>query len=79
VLGRSVVYAWLFNNTRGSLLFITLFHAMSNTVGTFLGWENIAVSYLVAAVLVLVFGARNLSRQEGKPLESDPLRMAEVN
>jgi len=79
VLGRSVVYAWLFNNTRGSLLFVTLFHAMSNTVGTFLGWENIAVSYLVAAVLVLVFGARNLSRQEGKPLESDPLRMAEVN
>lgn len=79
VLGRSVVYAWLFNNTRGSLLFVTLFHAMSNTVGTFLGWENIAISYLVAAVLVIVFGAKHLSRQGEQPLEVVRLRMGEVD
>lgn len=76
VLARSVVYTWLFNNTRGSLLFITLFHAMSNTVGTFLGWENIAVSYLVAAVLVLVFGAKNLSRQEERAVGVDAAKVA---
>lgn len=32
----SVLYTWLFNNTRGSLLLVTLFHAAGNTFGFFL-------------------------------------------
>ncbi|HZW02648.1 MAG TPA: CPBP family intramembrane glutamic endopeptidase [Anaerolineaceae bacterium] len=63
----NVVYVWIFNSTRGSLLIITLFHAVSNTLGPFAGYEQAAVYALAAAVLVLVFGAARLARP-AKPL-----------
>lgn len=63
VIARSVIHAWLFNSTGGSLLFVTLYHAASNSVGPFLGIEQVIVESVVAVALVIVFGAKRLSRR----------------
>lgn len=80
-LALAVLYSWLYNNTRGSLLLVTLFHATQNTTGMFLP-DQFAVSggvvqnmmimlYIVAAVIVtLGAGAARLSRTEAKQIEA---------
>lgn len=76
-LGLAVLYTWLYNNTRGSLLMTTLFHATQNTAGMLLpvsfaapgGLDRnvIIVLYVVAAVIVTaVAGPANLSQMEEK-------------
>jgi len=80
-LALTVIYTWMFNSTRGSLLFVTLFHAMSNTVAYALyGIEISTAAFLrhylmtvgitaIIAVLIIVFtGARRLSRQAKVPI-----------
>lgn len=73
----AVLYTWLYNNTRGSLLLVTLFHASGNTAAMFLpiafatpgGIEQnvMVVLYVVAAVIVIfVAGPAHLSRTGGK-------------
>lgn len=80
VVAVSVVYTWIFNNTRGSLLIITLFHAASNTVGPFVGIEQTLVFSLVAAVIVMVFGAADLSRRGECSVQVDsPVVVSQVN
>ncbi|MDL1912057.1 CPBP family intramembrane metalloprotease [Chloroflexi bacterium CFX6] len=76
----SVIYAWFYNNTRGSLLLVTLFHAASNTVAFALNtaipaeafalhYQYLTLAIVVAAVVaVLVFGAGSLSRQVDMPV-----------
>lgn len=82
-LALAVLYTWLYNNTRGSILLAVLFHATGNTAGMFLPIqfavpggivENmLVVLYIVAAVVVtLVAGAENLSRMEGKQIQATP-------
>jgi len=34
-LAGSVLYTWMYNGTKGSLLLVTLFHASANTAGMF--------------------------------------------
>lgn len=76
----AVLYTWLYNNTRGSLLLVTLFHAAENTSAVFLPGEfavpggieqNILiVLYIVAAVVVtFAAGAKNLSQTEEKQIQ----------
>jgi membrane protease YdiL (CAAX protease family) len=76
-LALAVLYTWLYNNTRGSILLVVLFHATENTAGMFLPvefavpggiMENLMiVVYVVAAVVVtLVAGPARLSRTEEK-------------
>lgn len=60
VVARSVVYVWLYNNTGGSVLIVTIFHAASNTVGTFVPLEALVTGVLAVAIVVL-FGPSNLS------------------
>lgn len=80
-LALAVLYTWLYNSTRGSLLLVTLFHATANTAGMFLPIEFAAAGglernalialYIIAAVVVIVFaGARNLSRTEERQVQS---------
>lgn len=74
------LYTWLYNNTRGSLLLVTLFHALGNTCGVFLpvkfavtggilyNMETVFV-FIAAVIVTLVAGASNLSRTEEKQMQ----------
>lgn len=55
-LAASVLYTWLYNNTKGSLLLVTLFHASGNTAGMFVPIANTVSSsnwtvFLLAAAI----------------------------
>jgi uncharacterized protein len=80
-LAAAVLYTWLYNNTRGSLLLVTVFHATQNTGGIFLPvsfavtggvLQNIEIIlYIVVAVAVtFAAGATKLSRTEEKQVQT---------
>lgn len=73
----SVLYTWLYNGTKGSLLLVTLFHAASNATGVFMPMANTVSSgnmgaYIIfilleitAAIIILIAtGPERLSRTE---------------
>lgn len=79
-LAAAVLYTWLYNNTRGSLLLVVLFHASQNTAGVFLPVQfaipggivqNLdIVFYIIAAVIVsFAAGAERLSRTEERQIQ----------
>jgi membrane protease YdiL (CAAX protease family) len=79
-LALAILYTWLYNYTRGSLLLVTLFHASGNTAGMFLPIsfavtggivKNImVVLYIFVAIVVIVAaGPANLSRKEEKQVQ----------
>jgi membrane protease YdiL (CAAX protease family) len=64
-----VMYTWVFNSTRGSLLIVTLLHASQNAWANLLSDNSarpfhftVALIAAAAVALVLVYGARRLSR-----------------
>lgn len=74
--GFSVLYTWMWNNTRGSLLMPHLFHAASNTTLGVLPilptaaypatrplWLGVGLLWLMVGTVV-VYGPRRLSREE---------------
>jgi uncharacterized protein len=78
----SIVYTWLFNNARGSVLIVMLFHNMNNSFSSgFIGqmfsgadsvnqaWLRLLLWGLVAVVLVVVYGSQHLSRKHQKQVE----------
>ena len=79
ILGFVIVFNWVFNNARGSVLIIMVMHAMNNTISfTFVGamftgtdsvryrWLYAAGWCLVAIVVILISGPLNLSRKYKK-------------
>lgn len=79
-MALAVLYTWLYNNTHGSLLLVTLFHASGNTAGMFLPVSFAAaggitpnimiVLYVLAAtVVVILTGPTHLSRKETKQIQ----------
>lgn len=68
-LGLSVIYVWLYNNSRGSLLILVLAHAVSNVIGLFSSAPvaTAALTAGVAVLLVIVFGPEHLSRTGSRP------------
>jgi CAAX protease family protein len=68
----AIVFSWLFNNTRGSLLLVQLFHIFANTWITLFAaapannvtsqWLFNGLLVVAAAVVVVACGARRLSR-----------------
>ena len=79
MLGFVIVFNWVFNNARGSVLIIMVMHAMNNTISfTFVGamftgtdsvryrWLYAAGWCLVAIVVILISGPLNLSRKYKK-------------
>ena len=75
----TVLFTWLFNNTRGSVLLAYLFHASQNTwtqVFTVdhaqrgLDWIMAGLFALLALVVVLAAGPRHLSRSASRIQES---------
>ena len=71
-VAMTILYTWIFNNTRGSVLLAYLFHAASNTwsqvfsidhANPLVGWILTGLLVLVAMIVVLAAGAENLSRK----------------
>jgi membrane protease YdiL (CAAX protease family) len=71
LIGASVIFTWLYNNTRGSVLLAILLHASLNTwTRVFpidhapppVSWYMTGVTCLIAVITVFVFGAEDLSR-----------------
>ena len=73
----SVLYTWLYNGTKGSLLLVTLFHAATNATGVFMPMANTVSSgnigaYIIfvlleaaaAIIIVIATGPERLSRTE---------------
>jgi hypothetical protein len=78
----SIVYIWLFNNAKGSVLIVMLFHNMNYTFSSgfvgrmFSGADSVnqarlrlALWAVVALVLVVVYGSHHLSRKHKKQVE----------
>jgi len=71
VIVSSVQFTWVFNNTRGSVLMAAVMHGASNAWGSYIDvyrgyFGGIltfgVVSLLVTITIVLIAGARELSR-----------------
>ena len=82
-MAAAVVYTWLYNNTKGSLLLTTMLHAAANTAGVFLPIANTAVGSNVNALVIQVIlevcvaigvtvfaGPERLSRTEPKQVQA---------
>jgi len=66
----SIVITWIFNNTKGSVLAVSLFHGMINT-GTFwfhMDWRFYVIELLVVILIVIIFGPKNMVRQKTGPV-----------
>lgn len=79
ILAEAVLYTWLYNSTRGSLLLTTIMHSAGNTAGIFLPMANtvsgenmsvliiaVAIEVCVAVLVSIFAGPANLSRTEAK-------------
>lgn len=71
VLMSSVIQTWFFNNTKGSVLAASLFHATMNsslvTLPTLNAlWYYYALLFVAIIFIVIVFGPKNLVRQATK-------------
>ena len=74
VIAMAIVYTWIFNNTNGSVFIVALFHGFGNTFPGYLPLDNtggatspfallIGLEWLVAIVLLVVYGSARLSRK----------------
>ncbi len=79
-LALAVLYTWLYNNTCGSLLLVTLFHASSNTFGVFMPAKfavaggilsNLEIVFFVIAAIVVtvIAGVKRLARMKKKQIQ----------
>jgi uncharacterized protein len=77
IMARAILYTWIFNNTRGSLLLVTLFHAAGNTAGVFLPIQAavvpIALMNWLAAFSVIAFAGWDLSDRQKTFKKSYPV------
>jgi uncharacterized protein len=78
LVGLSILFTWLFNSTRGSVLLCMLLHASQNTWTTVFapptadaaisGWVYSALIVIAAVVVVAFFGPARLSRRRPSEL-----------
>jgi membrane protease YdiL (CAAX protease family) len=78
-IAKSILFTWVYNNTKSSLLMVTLFHATLNTSAVFLPIMPASVGdvrptliamglhCLAAIIVVLVTGPARLSRSQTAP------------
>ncbi len=69
-IALSIIFAWVFLNTKGSLLIVTLFHASGNAWSNLLTddsiqpfYYSIAIIVIFAIAVVLIYGPKTLTRQ----------------
>ena len=70
-IAMTILYTWMLNHTRGSVLLAYLFHGSANTwsqvfsidhANSLVGWILAGLLVLVAVIVVIYAGAENLSR-----------------
>ncbi len=79
VVPLSVLFSWLYINSRGSILVVVLYHLAANAVVEALAipgspslWAiYVGMNWLLAAVIVARYGASRLSRHESADMERD--------
>lgn len=86
-MAGSIIFTWVFNNTRGSLLLATMLHAAVNVWNdiyhpdpagiALFSWLSTDVMCLIALIVVVVCGAGRLSRKRvvELPLERESTRL----
>ena len=75
----AILFTWMYNNTKGSLLLACVFHASQAWISLFMGSENVMantlgyVAFMVVAaiVVVVISGAQNLSRTNERIMLKD--------
>jgi membrane protease YdiL (CAAX protease family) len=75
----SILYTWVYNNTKGSLLLAFVFHSSQAWFGLFMDPDNLFGPYLgytvimavTAIVVVRVYGVENLSRTNERIMIQD--------
>jgi membrane protease YdiL (CAAX protease family) len=75
----SILYTWVYNNTKGSLLLVFVFHSSQAWFGLFMDPENLFGPYIgytvimavTAIVVVRVYGAENLSHTNERIMIQD--------
>jgi membrane protease YdiL (CAAX protease family) len=80
-IALAILFTWVYNNTKSSLLLVTLFHAALNTSAVFLPIIPAAIGdvrptliaiglhCLAAIIVVIVTGPARLSRSQKAPME----------
>lgn len=78
LVATTILFTWLYNNTRGSVLLAYLMHAAANTWTVFFAidpanqvqtWALTGVTVLLAVVVIAVSGPQNLSRTNARITE----------
>ena len=70
IMAGAIIYTWILNNNRGNLFLAVLYHAFTNILAAAVPywvssegrWISFGVEAAVVIVIVLVYGARTLSR-----------------
>jgi len=67
MLIQIVGYTWIYNNTKGNILAVVLFHASTSyAVGNLDIWIYTGVMLVAAILIVVIFGPKDLVRQSAK-------------
>jgi membrane protease YdiL (CAAX protease family) len=82
IMAKSILLAWMYNNTKGSLLLASLFHGSFNAAGIVLPIANtqsdsnlgaliviVLLEAIVAIVVTVMAGSAQLSRTEQKQIQ----------
>ncbi|MGH8876634.1 MAG: CPBP family intramembrane glutamic endopeptidase [Stackebrandtia sp.] len=68
-VGIRIIWQWVYNNNARSILAVICMHAFANICGTyFMQQYDVATIVVVAALIVLIFGARTLTRSPRQPV-----------